>query len=458
MFSGFRSIPGKQTMCDTVLALPNSSAAGTVLFGKNSDRQRNEAQVVEFHPPAYHSAGTDLRCTYIGIAQVARTNAVLLCRPFWMWGAEMGVNEHGVVIGNEALHARTPAQEQPALLGDDLVRLALERAASAAEAVELITTLLERHGQGGNNGHIKSSYFNNGFMIADAREAFVLETIGREWLLERVTDVRAMSNRYSIAGNVERRSDGLSMYLQSIGCKDGEPDDYSEIIANPHREHLGFAGARRACSTALLKRRQGSLSVKDVMAILRDHGTGAAPHPDWPEDAYVRRSVCMHAGGVDVNAQTTGTMVSELWADGGIHWVTGTSAPCTSIFKPVFLDAMPERRDLRPTDRCDVETLWWRHEQIHRAAITSDFARFLCAIAPQRDALEAEFVTRAAAVRGGTREDRMKVVAQCWAEADAMEQSWLAQIGKWATAKPSPQREGWAQMNALAGMPSGASA
>lgn len=439
-------------MCDTIAAAPSSTAGSKMLFGKNSDRQRNEAEAVELVAGASHAPGAVLKCTYITVPQAARTNTVLLCRPFWMWGAEMGTNEHGLVIGNEALHARNPAQQEPALLGDDLVRLALERAATAAEAVEVITSLLAQYGQGGNNGHLTPSFFNNGFMIADAREAFVLETIGREWLLERVVGVRAMSNRYSIAGNVARTSQGLDAVLRGPGWQEGTPPDYSAVIANPDREHIGFAGARRACTTALLRAREGELNVADMMRILRDHGSGETPHPHWADDAYVRRSVCMHAGGVDSNGQTTGTMVSELSAKRAVHWVTGTSSPCTSIFKPIFLDAMPRRGDLMPIDRFDPTTLWWRHEQIHRTAIAGHFQRFLDDVRGERDALEAQFIMRAAAAADGSRDDRAAAVAQCWQEADALETRWLTRLDRWTSSAATPQREGWARMNEIAGM------
>jgi secernin len=72
-----------------------------------------------------------------------------------MWGAEMGSNEHDVVIGNEAIFSietdRLKAKEliEPGLLGMDLVRLGLERAESALQALDIITDLLEKHGQSG---------------------------------------------------------------------------------------------------------------------------------------------------------------------------------------------------------------------------------------------------------------------------------------------------------------------
>src|SRR5688572_17500682 len=121
-------------MCDTILVPPSCTETGVMLFAKNSDRQRNEAQTVEYFPSAEHAPGVTVRCTYIDIPQFRRTHAMLLCRPFWIWGAEMGANEHGVVIGNEGLRARGADPEEPALTGMDLIRLSLERATTAAEA------------------------------------------------------------------------------------------------------------------------------------------------------------------------------------------------------------------------------------------------------------------------------------------------------------------------------------
>lgn len=436
-------------MCDTILAPSGSTADRVMLFGKNSDRQRNEAQAVEYFPRTEHATDAAVTCTYITIPQVRRTYAALLCRPFWIWGAEMGANEHGVVIGNEGLHARSPAPSEDALIGMDLLRLALERSSTAGEAVEVITTLLERHGQGGNCGHLTPSYYNNGFMVADFREAFVVETIGREWLVEHVRGVRAMSNRYSI-GRGHSVSTGLSALIRDSGWSVEAEPDYAEVITNPHREHIGNAGARRACSTSLLSSRDGRLTFADMMSILRDHGTGDRYHPEWRAECALTSTLCMHAGADDRPGQTVGSMVSELRGDDAVHWVTGSAAPCASIFKPMLMDVPLPQHGPLPTDRFDMRTLWWRHEQLHRAALLDDFAKFLDNIRAERDSLEAQFRARVKAVmNGGSVVERSQVVAECWREAIEAEDRWSVHMNG-VTSPDTPYRAAWLKMNCIA--------
>ena len=88
-------------MCDTFVALASATQDGSVIFGKNSDRDPNEAHEIISIPAADHPADATVRCTYIEIPQAAHTHAVILAKPFWIWGAEMGGNQFGVVIGNE---------------------------------------------------------------------------------------------------------------------------------------------------------------------------------------------------------------------------------------------------------------------------------------------------------------------------------------------------------------------
>jgi len=306
----------------------------------------------------------------------------------------MGVNEHGVAIGNEGLHARSPAPQENALTGMDLLRLALERATTAAEALDVITALLRQYGQGGNCGHITPNYYNNGFMIADSTEALVLETVEREWLTTRVREAGTISNIYSIEDDADRVSAGLPALIRNQGWGGGRVLTYATAIGDPNREHIGQGGVRRARSAALLHSSAGQLRAADLMRILRDHGPMDRSDTRWNPQKALAYTVCMHAGSEERPGQTTGSLVSEISPKGSVHWVTGTAAPCISIFKPVLLDAMLPPHGPSPTDRFDARTLWWRHERLHRAVLRRGFSKFHDETRAERDALEAEFHAR----------------------------------------------------------------
>jgi dipeptidase len=424
-----------------------STSRGATLFAKNSDRERNEAQALEMTPR--RRGGGPLALTYLTIPDAEATHACLLSRPFWMWGAEMGANEHGVVIGNEALHAKTPAQRKRALTGMDLVRLGLERASTAAEAVSVITTLLERHGQGGDCGHYSRSYYNNGFIIADTREAFVLETAGRWWALERVETHRALSNAYSIGRRYDAVSDDFALHAIRSGWTrpDGRFDVAAELL-DEARDAVSFGRGRCARGNALLDRGAPELTPQAMMAILRDHGESRRWNPATARD----RTICMHAAQGPRRAQSVASMVSELRPTRMVHWMTGSAAPCTSLFKPVLFETGLPPQGPAPTDHFDGESSWWRHEPFHRAMLR-DFEAVLHSLEDERDDLEAGFVARIDASVDYRPSVLEHAVAECWREAGAAEARWSALVARSGPAGHGPHGRSWARLNHLAGLP-----
>jgi secernin len=434
-------------MCDTLVALAASTARGATLFAKNSDRERNEAQGLEMSPR--RRGGGDLKLTYLTIPDAPAAHACLLSRPFWMWGAEMGANEHGVAIGNEALHAKTPAQRKRALTGMDLVRLGLERAATAAQAVEVMTGLLERYGQGGDCGHLGRFYYNNGFIIADAAEAYVLETAGRLWAVERVANHRALSNAYSIGRSYDAVSDDLAAHARRQGWTDADGRfDVAGELLDPVRDAQSFGRGRCARGNALLHHAAPSATPGSMMATLRDHGEDA----DWSPANTRDRTICMHAAQGARRSQSVASMVSELAPGRTVHWVTGTSAPCTSLFKPVLFETGLPPQGPAPSDGFDGKSLWWRHERLHRALLR-DFTARLAAIAGERDALEAGFVARIDAAWDGGPPALKRAAAECWREAEATEARWLDAVDTGRPAGHGAHGRSWARLNQVAGLP-----
>lgn len=273
----------------------------------------------------------------------------------------MGANEHGVVIGNEAVFTRGRVAKT-GLTGMDLLRLALERAENAPRAVEVLTELLERHGQGGGCDHeTRRLRYDNSYIVADPSTAYVVETADREWATEEVRGVRTISNALTIDAFAKRNSDRLVTY---VAC-----------------------GRKRQTRTADLA--GATTGPGDLMRLLRDHGDGrGAPRYAWFNGSL--DTVCMHGGGGAVHGSvSTASWVSELSPGSIRHWATGTAAPCTAIFKPVRIED-PLDLGPTPTDSADPDCLWWRHEILHRSVLR-DPARLLPLFADERDRLEAQW-------------------------------------------------------------------
>ena len=415
-------------MCDTLVALGNVTADGVTILGKNSDREPNEAHHLLRVPAARHAPGSRVKCTYLEIPQVEQTYAVLLAKPFWIWGAEMGANEHGVAIGNEAVFTKIPYETSPGLIGMDLLRLALERARTAREAVDVITGLLAQHGQGGNCGFQHATYYHNSFLIADPQSAWVLETAGEHWAAEQVKDVRSISNGITIGSQWDLASPDLVKHaVDRSWCKGRDDFHFARCYSDFLYTRFSRCDERQCRTTELLAAHRGQITVETVMQALRDHGPQAGPA--WtPSHGLTSFNVCAHAGfGPIRTTQTTGSMVSHLTPTGQTHYVTGTAAPCTSLFKPVWMDTGLPDTGPTPSSTYDRATLFWRHEALHRATLRN-YATGIALYQSERDALERQFIEGAQACRDGSPSERATCSAHCFAEADEAEAHWLQRV------------------------------
>ncbi|PNI86471.1 SCRN3 isoform 5 [Pan troglodytes] len=306
--------------CDTFVALPPATVDNRIIFGKNSDRLYDEVQEVVYFPAVVHdNLGERLKCTYIEIDQVPETYAVVLSRPAWLWGAEMGANEHGVCIGNEAVWGREEVCDEEALLGMDLVRLGLERADTAEKALNVIVDLLEKYGQGGNctEGRMVFSYHNS-FMIADRNEAWILETAGKYWAAEKVQEgVRNISNQLSITTKIAWEHPDMRNYAKRKGWWDGKKEfDFAAAYSYLDTAKMITSSGRYCEGYKLLNKHKGNITFETMMEILRDKPSGINMEGEF---------------------LTTASMVSILPQDSSlpcIHFFTGTPDPERSVFKP----------------------------------------------------------------------------------------------------------------------------
>jgi secernin len=358
-------------MCDTLCA-PGPRG---MVFAKNSDRPAGEVQIAwPFGRRA--SAGCTLRTQYLSIGDTGAHAAFLSC-PTWLWGAEHGVNEHGVAIGNERVSTtHLAASAKPALIGMDLVRLGLERARTAAEAVDVMTGLLRTCGQGGIADAAHQEAYDSSFLVADATEVFVLETAGSDYAVGPFPAGAAISNRITLPGFDQFRD---------------------------HTEDTAFADVRLAASRRFLaSAASGGLTPAGTAAHLRDHGTGpwGAPGTDGPVHAPPASvgadssgvTVCMHVRGQSV---TAASMIAELppdLADGApLRVFVAAGSPCTSIYVPAFPRTAAGPPPFVPVELSGEEL--WRTADALRQVVESDpdaLPRFRATLTPVEDELWAE--------------------------------------------------------------------
>lgn len=171
--------------CTGVYVGRGQTASGAVILGQIGDEA--SSHWVELVPARTHpedaaiEVGVDAGAVLPGvrshIPQVRRTARYLTVRYTEYLGVPAplengGINQHGVAVvdvwspSRKELVEMTP-KDQKGLNYSDEARIAMERARTAREAVELLGGLIDRYGH--------ATYGGNTHLVADAREGWVME-------------------------------------------------------------------------------------------------------------------------------------------------------------------------------------------------------------------------------------------------------------------------------------------
>jgi len=296
--------------CTNFLITKGASADGSVMITYAADSHTLYGEL--YHWPARDwPAGSLLEVNewdtgkFLGkIEQVPHT-----------WSVVGNINEHQVSIGETTFGGREELSQQPGAIVDygSLMYIALQRSRTAREAIEVMTSLVEKYG-----------YASSGesFSIADANEAWIMEMIGKGpgekgavWVAQRIPEgyISGHANQARITTfplddpkNCLYAKDVIS-FAREKGWFSGKNKDFSfsdvyapvDFSAARFSEARVWAGFNKVASgmdryiayiegkienggenhfatnrMPLWVKPDKPLTVQDVMGMMRDHYTG----------------------------------------------------------------------------------------------------------------------------------------------------------------------------------------
>jgi dipeptidase len=399
------SAPGIEA-CTNILVTRSATADGSTIITYACDGRfhpRLERKDAADHPPgamrALRSFDGSVRAE---IPEVPHTYAVVGL-----------MNEHQLAIAETTTTGREELRDPDGVLHYwDLMQLALERARTAREAIDVMTSLVAEHGY-------RSTA--ESFAIADPQEVWLMEMIGRGpgrkgaiWVALKVPDgaIAAYANGMRIhelpPQNPDscRYSDDVVDFAVEHGFWDphsGRPFDFAAAYDKPtvqsrrytatrvwsvfrraapsHEAELDPAyhrGDPQAEPYPLWIKPDHKLTVADVMALMRDHyegtpydmtvGPAAGPFHDpnrwrpiaWEVDGQ------KYSWERPISTQQTGfsfVSQSRSWlpdAIGGVYWY-GVDDTYTTCYMPLYagIDRLPPSFTVGDIDHFSWDDGWW---------------------------------------------------------------------------------------------------
>ncbi len=395
---------GRTWPCTNLIVTKGASSDGSVMITYTCDGEFHPT--LRYDPPADHGPDEYYEITNRDgsvrgrIKQVAHT-----------YGVVQLMNEHQVVIGETTFGGRKELENPDGLLQYwTLMRLALQRAKTAREAVDVMAALVDEYG-----------YASTGesFSIGDPNEAWYMELIGpgpkgkgAHWVALRVPDgfICAHANASRIGAfpmNEPRNcvySKDVISFAVGKGYYDpasGKPFSFCDAYNPSYPEMLRYSATRvwslfrratpsKELPAAFHRGEEGAepyplwikpdkkLDLADVFSLMRDHYEGTEYDMTKGVDAGPygtpnrNRPITWEADGVKqawerpISTQQTGfSFVSQSRSRlpdpiGGVLWY-GVDDTYTTCYVPLYcgIDAVPPAFTTGNLKKFSWDSAWW---------------------------------------------------------------------------------------------------
>jgi secernin len=267
-----------------------------------------------------------------------------------------------------------------------------------------MTDLLERHGQGGSGQlHLEWPY-HNAFLIADPREAWILETSDRHWAARPVDTLGNVTNGVAIGAEWTEGSRDLTEFAVSQGWWPAERGrvDFAAAYGDASGVPPNLCAQRRERAAGLLAEMRGRLTPAALRAALRDHYDGSVFPARREFDDPRFFSLCMHADPLD---NTTAGMVAALPSKAGAlapAWVC-LGSPCMGAFIPLYLEGTVPPVLAAGSGEPEVTSPWWRMREL-LTLVERDPPRLAPLVRARWDAFEKATARAAGAIEAEAQE------------------------------------------------------
>lgn len=340
----------KSCECVTILGGKGVSSDGSVLHAHNEDRGRVTGGIW-FLPKGLISAKQVITFPFNVNYKFMKDNfSFCFCgdqsgKNLWE-KILLGMNQYNVTISCNTSYSREIKIGKKGIHSRSIRFITLAQAESARQAVEIITSLIERFGQALISGQI--------YCVADSKEAWIVETTSRHWVAKKCPDdqVHVISNRftinetYDLSNSKYYLNDGFNKKIVVLDLKEYaikkkwmdsniEKVDFREVFSKKSfREVLykNYNFNREYRIREIISECGGGLKIEDLKNVLRDN---KVPVNECRKlrfktffNKFLNTPLC--------NNRTQSGNIWVLNYDAGKgFWIHAPGTPFTSIFFPI---------------------------------------------------------------------------------------------------------------------------